>query len=149
MIKAILVDPMAQTITEVETEDSLEAYYKLLDVDCIDIAPFWGNNSIVVDDGGMFKAKAMFSYNAHGKQVVLANKCLVVGCYRGSEDFSDVTMTVENVESMIGWLPNDMVPEVAQRISNDVKVVVWNSDGSTSEIKPVSHPYGVCSTEQN
>lgn len=54
-IKGILIDVEKRQIREVEFENELSSYYRLLKCDCITIAPFAEEHDVIVDDEGLLK----------------------------------------------------------------------------------------------
>lgn len=54
-IKGILIDVEKLTVTEVEFENELSSYYRLLKCDCITTAPFDEGHDVIVDDEGLLK----------------------------------------------------------------------------------------------
>lgn len=54
-IKGILIDVEKRQIREVEFENELSSYYRLLKCDCITTAPFDEGHDVIVDDEGLLK----------------------------------------------------------------------------------------------
>ena len=54
-IKGILIDVEKRQIREVEFENELSSYYRLLKCDCITTAPFDEGYDVIVDDEGLLK----------------------------------------------------------------------------------------------
>ena len=86
-MKAILIDPVNQTVSEVEHDESrsLASIYELIEADCFDVVTVnMKRDGIHVDDEGLFKEDLyIFTYldieeMTHLAQ--LAGKGLILGC---------------------------------------------------------------------
>ena len=78
-IKGFLINPFDKTITNVEVEDTLEAYYKILDCECIDGMKVDNTNHLWVDDNGYFREdQAFFTFGRYPNPI--AGKALILGC---------------------------------------------------------------------
>jgi hypothetical protein len=80
-LKALLIDPVAQSVTEVEYDGSLKAIYGLLNVSMIEAAyPFTNRDCVYVDEEGLFKLTTETKFVLfEGFHAPLAGRALVVG----------------------------------------------------------------------
>jgi hypothetical protein len=91
-MKAILIDPFAQTVTEIECdgEDSHEIN-NLLSTDAVVVTTLWGvpvnggRDMLLLDDEGLFKENNRFFHYAGHHEAALAGKALMVGRGRMGE----------------------------------------------------------------
>jgi hypothetical protein len=112
-MKAILIDPMFNTIKEVQYDGDYKSIYRLIgysftkyqprafDVVSIPI----GFDGIYVDDEGLFapiKYPWSFRYNTAHPPINLVNKGLVLGC-DDEGDSIEPDSTIESLRSSIKW----------------------------------------------
>lgn len=76
-MRAILIDPEAKTITEVDYNGKLEDIYRLTRCDCVDLVRI-GHHVIYVDDEGLLKSGQSF-FKLSNYDQPLAGCGLVVG----------------------------------------------------------------------
>ena len=107
-IKGLLVDvTRTREIKEVEFDDTLENIYKILDVDCIDVAVRKvGNHAydFIVDDEGLLKGDAIPSiFDSEQKPQLVGNALIVNSNEEG--DFTSLTEEqVADLKSHIGTI---------------------------------------------
>ena len=107
-MRAILIDPFAKEITEVDYDGDYKKIYDLIDCKTFDVVNVpSGNDGIYIDDEGLYAPKqAWFTYrfNAHPmhKNIQLVNKALVVGCDEEG-DSTETTDTVNAIKGRITW----------------------------------------------
>ena len=107
-MRAILIDPFAREIKEVDYDGDYKKIYDLIDCTTFDVVNVpSGNDGIYVDDEGLYKTKqAWFTYrfNAHPmhKNIQLVNKALVVGCDEEGES-TETTDTANAIKGRITW----------------------------------------------
>jgi len=90
-IKAILVDVMKETSKVVEIETELEAYYKALDCDCIDIVTRQIGRktfSIVCDDEGIYRQPKISAIDNLGNVMLMGNLLI---CNRKGPELDSLT----------------------------------------------------------
>lgn len=76
-MRAILIDPHAMSVTEIDPPNlNLETMRSLIDCDMVDRTSFGGNVDGWVDDEGMMKRGQRF-WHFDGSRVMMAGKCLV------------------------------------------------------------------------
>jgi hypothetical protein len=106
---------MAQTVSEIQVEPTLKGIYAAMDVDMIQIAytdlDDEKKHTLYVDEEGLYRAKGMFQI---GDTQPLCNRGLVM--LENGEDTLDATMTVEEVEAKVKWIPEVMIPVVLDQI---------------------------------
>ena len=107
-MRAILIDPFAKEITEVDYDGDYKKIYDLIDCKTFDVVSVpSGNDGIYVDDEGLYAPKqAWFTYrfNPHPmhKNIQLVNKALVVGCDEDGES-TETTDTANAIKGRITW----------------------------------------------
>jgi hypothetical protein len=105
-MKAILINPEFQTITEVEFTGDHRAIYSHLGkgVDTFDVAQPKPGESIYVDDEGLLKADdGMESHFFEWEGLTMfAGNGLVLGC-DADGNTTDTSYTVEEVRDLVHW----------------------------------------------
>ena len=76
-MKAYLIDPERQEVTEVEHDDSLNDIKELLQCHTFDVVRIEHSDAIYVDDEGLYRQHAYFMYD--GIRAPLAGRGLVLG----------------------------------------------------------------------
>jgi hypothetical protein len=118
MIKGILIDPKAKTITEVESSTGfdLQEIYALLGCSCITSFGIRGDDVALCDDEGLLKGDEHMQlagcYRIKGStQSHLVGRTLVVGTGMEGETISP-TSTIEEIQEMIQWV--DTLPTTSE-----------------------------------
>lgn len=104
-MKTIVIDPVAQTVTEEELtpndKHTIHDIYRLLEIDCFDRVTFDNQHDLVVDDEGLFHIKGMFMFEGYPNP--LANKaCLFKNTRAGN--WLEPKLTVEQVKAKVRFL---------------------------------------------
>lgn len=103
-MKAILIDPFARTISEVEYDGDYKSIYGFIDCDTFDCVRIGFNDAaIFVDDEGLINDKEQEFFVWKGFDQPLAGKGLILGA---DEDGGAVSpeLTVEEAKAHITWL---------------------------------------------
>ena len=101
-MKAILINPFNQTITEVEYSGNFKEIYKLIDCSTFDCINIDDNNTLFVDDEGLLQQNRYFYWKDYTN---LAGKALIIGVdYQTGED-CETSWSLQEVENMVEWLP--------------------------------------------
>lgn len=109
-MKAILIDPFKQSITEVDYSGDYQDIYKLIDCDTFTIAPISRlGDAIFVDDIGLFKPDQAFFKHAKYPQP-LAGKGLILGCDEEGETV-EPTVSLADVISAVRFVTIDEIRE--------------------------------------
>lgn len=101
MLKVILIDPYAKTVSEVETTHEIKDWYKLLDCSMVELVAY-GREFIVCDEEALLTNKDKgFTLHARGYQSIpfIAGKAFLATSYDG--DLRDATSSVADIESQI------------------------------------------------
>lgn len=102
-MKAILIDPFTQSITEVDYSGDYHDIYKLIDCDTFTVATInHRQDGIFVDDEGLFKTEQAFFWHK-GYPQPLAGKGLILGCDEDGESVEPTT-TLEEVKAATQFL---------------------------------------------
>lgn len=105
-MKAILIDPFDETVTEVEHNGDYRQIYTLLShpehpVSCFTVVQIENNDAIFVDDEGLLKdPKYFFSYEGYPQP--LAGKGLILGT-NDEGDSVDVVTTVDDIKKRVSF----------------------------------------------
>jgi hypothetical protein len=108
-MKAILIDPETQTISEVEYDGDYKTIHKLIDADGFTVVYIDNDNNsdaVYVDDDGLFTDKNFFW--ASGWSQPLAGKGLVLGTDDDGDGISPRT-TLRKLKSQIKFMDRNMV----------------------------------------
>lgn len=104
-IKAIKIDIANKTITLVEVEPTLEAFYKHIDTDIIEGVRLDEKNTMYVDECGLLREpqKDDFIYtSSRGVSVRLVGNALI--CAADDEgEWVDTTMELDTVKQRVQW----------------------------------------------
>tara|TARA_R110000803_G_scaffold139545_2_gene206185 strand:- start:976 stop:1338 length:363 start_codon:yes stop_codon:yes gene_type:complete len=105
-MKAILIDVIKQEIKEVIHDDTLESIYKFVDCRAFDVVNIDQENTLYVDDEGLFvEDQLFFEYSGDtGNKVQLAGNSLLLGYNRNGETI-EPSLTLEHVKSKVTFLP--------------------------------------------
>lgn len=110
-IKGILIDPEERTVTDVEVEYSLEAWYKLLDCDTVEFAFLSleeGDVQMICDEEGLYTDKAQFTFSSTNYQQ-FAGKALIVDFEEELDDNDEpypidhLMLRASDIEDDIKW----------------------------------------------
>lgn len=101
-MKAILIDPFTQTITEVEHNGDYKQIYELIDAELFDSVRISENDFIFVDDEGLFQEDQAF-FRVRGYPDPLAGKGLVLGASAIGESV-DPVISLEELRRSVSWL---------------------------------------------
>lgn len=101
-MNAYLIDPFAQTVTQVEYSGDYQHIYKLIDADTFDVVYFnRKNDGVFVDDEGLFKPEQAF-FKIAGIPNPLAGKALVLGCDDEGDSVAP-SASFEDVQSLVSF----------------------------------------------
>lgn len=123
--KTFLIDPFAQTITEVEYRGEYRHIYELIDADCYDAARINRHgDALFVDDEGLFKEEQAFFMHKDYPQP-LAGKALLLGCRASDGETIAPTETLEELTANVRFV-------MPLRINGDV---VWlDTEGEIAHV---------------
>lgn len=107
-MKAILIDPFTQTISEVDYDGNYKNIYKLIGANCFDLAHLGQGDAIFVDDEGLINGtRALFKHDDYDS--VLAGKGLILGSDNRGESVS-CKATLEETKNKVRfvvWLDDE------------------------------------------
>jgi len=102
-MKAYLIDPYKHSITKVDYSGNYEDIYKLIDCQTFDCVGFNGEDTLYVDDEGLYKENPEF-FMIKGYSQPLCGKALVLGTDReGNSIAPKVSLT--NLKKMVTFIP--------------------------------------------
>ena len=100
-MKAYLIDPYEQSVSEVEYNGDYNQIYKLIDATTFDVARIANGDSIYIDDEGLSKDwQEFFMHKDYGNP--LAGKGLVLGC-NDEGDSTEPACTLEQLRGQVGF----------------------------------------------
>lgn len=102
MIKVIRIDPVAQTISTVEIENSVEGLQKAVNGYFAVATRLPNGDALLVDEEGSFKEHTRGFYFGEGKPV-LVGPAVVIGV-KGA-DFVAAKSTLEQVQGLVEFTP--------------------------------------------
>jgi hypothetical protein len=104
-VKGILIDPIAQTITEVTVTDySYDKIYPLVDAQTFDAVVIDDHNAAFLDDEGLWKEDQKFFMLGSYPQP-LGGKAFVLG-NNSDGDTVSTTLTVEDIAKLVTFRPD-------------------------------------------
>lgn len=111
-MKAYLIDPFTQTITEVEYNGDYRNIYTHIDAEIFTTAQFNDfGDTVFVDDEGLWKEEQEFFLVA-GYPQPLAGKGLVLGCDDEGESV-EPSITIDQLRASVDWIPHFMLHKFA------------------------------------
>jgi len=105
-MKAILINPFEETITEVEYTGDYKQIYDLIDCRTFDCVRLCESDDLYVDDEGLLKDNRYFSWsgrNFAGKGLILA--------HNDEGESVGTTYDLHEVVDRVEWLPEGHVEE--------------------------------------
>ena len=112
-MKAILIDPFDESVSEVDYNGDYKEIYNLTDCDSFDVVSLDDINDIYVDDAGLLKNPTryfrIFSYTTM-RISTLAGKGLILGHNDEGESIA-TTLDVNEYAKTIQFLPDTHVEE--------------------------------------
>jgi len=112
-MKAYLIDPFTQSITEVEYSGDYKQIYSLIDADlftCADINEF--GDTVFVDDEGLINGKPQEFFLVADYPTPLAGKGLVLGTNQEGESV-EPSITLDQLRASVDWIPHFMLHKFA------------------------------------
>ena len=86
LVRAIHINVVNRTVTEVEIEPTLSKYYELLGCDCYTLATRYDNgDGVLVDDEGLLKPQHTF-FTVRGGHQPFAGNGIVLGTTRNGNE---------------------------------------------------------------
>lgn len=103
-MRAILIDPVAKTVTEIEIGADYTEIYKAIDCDCFACPIIYENSdTLYCDDEGLFKEQKG-GVLMTGWRYPILGKMIVLGGDPETGESKDAESTVEYFTSQIKWL---------------------------------------------
>jgi hypothetical protein len=103
-VKGILIDPVQKSVEYIESDGgfTLGELHEFLGAEALDFChPFGRTETVVVDDGGMFKALAPFWIEGYGDSPIYG-RAVILGRDAGGGD-RDTRLTVEEVHELLSF----------------------------------------------
>lgn len=107
-MRAILIDPFTRTVSEIDTDASLDDMYRLLDVDLITVIGVGASHAMILDDEGLLKDKEFQAYfTLEGMSQPLAGKAMILADEYGEN--RPATLSLKEVEDKVIWLQHEKI----------------------------------------
>jgi hypothetical protein len=107
-MRGILIDPFTRTITEVDTDASLDNVYTLLDIDTVTIVSWDRQHALFLDDEGLLKSNEVQAYfQVDGADQPFAGRGLILGDSYG--DNRAATLSLDAVKDVVTFLDSSTV----------------------------------------
>lgn len=107
-MRAILIDPFTRTVSDIETDASLDDLYSVLQVDLITVIRVGAGHAMILDDEGLLKDKSVQAYfGMKGLDQPLAGRAMILGDNYGENRAA--TLTLDEVKDKVIWLDNEKV----------------------------------------
>jgi hypothetical protein len=104
-MKAYLIDPFAQTVTEVEYSGDYKHIYAMIEADTFDCARFnQHGDAVFVDDEGLINGKEQRFFTVKGYGSPLAGKGFVLGCDMNTGDSKDPAVSLEQMRELVTFV---------------------------------------------
>jgi len=133
-MKAIVIDPFNQTITEHETPGQLHDIYELGDYDCLCTVRLNQEDDIVyLDDNGLFQNNQAF-WKFKDYPQPLAGKGVVLGTDYAGYSVSPAVATVAWMQERVEWLDTAQVAAAADGGAFRSTVSTLNEDLTPGEV---------------
>jgi hypothetical protein len=97
-MRAILINSTDRTITEVDVpkKGTLQAWYKLMNVELVKVVKSFGCDMLLVDEEGLMKENTLFAFDGQ----MLAGNGLVVGTTKAGGN-KDCKSTIEQIKNRV------------------------------------------------
>jgi hypothetical protein len=102
-MKAYLIDPYEHSITGVDYSGDYKDIYKLIDCRTFDCVGFNGDDTLYVDDEGLYKNNPEF-FMIKGYSQPLCGKALVLGVDRDGNSIAP-KISLTNLKKMVTFIP--------------------------------------------
>lgn len=107
-MRAILIDPFTRSISEIDTDASLDEMYSILEVDLITVVRVNKDHAMILDDEGLLQPKITQEYfHVQGSDQPFAGRAMILG-----DDYGEnraATMTVPEVASLVTFLDKEKI----------------------------------------
>jgi hypothetical protein len=101
-MRAILIDPVAKTVTEVEHTDDYRDIYKHLECDLFTVVGIDEVDSVFIDDEGLLKDEPGPFFALAGYPQPLAGRGLILGCDEEGESIA-ARMSLDEARAMVSF----------------------------------------------
>lgn len=137
-MRAILIDPHAKTVTEVEHDGTLEGIYRAIGADCVcTVGLGVDRDAVFLDDDGLFReGQEFFSIGEYPHP--LAGKGLVLGCDAEGESCAPV-LGAAFVQAHVQWLTPREAVEMNRAAAAAMHAHAATEKARGSEIEHIIH----------
>ncbi len=126
-MKAFLIDPQKEAITEVDYDGTLQHMYELIDCDCVCTCRInQAGDTIFLDDNGLYNKDHFFRYDTYPNP--LAGKGLVLGTNYAGESISPKEVTREHLNYAIDFINRDIAIEMGIAVDEQNAEIARHDD---------------------
>lgn len=112
-MRAILIDPEARTIVEVDHDNSsYKNISKTIEASCFDVVSLARGDTIYVDDEGLLRPNHYFRWVPADHLVILAGKALILGS-DNEGDSVDAKISLQEVKDSVRFVTAQQAREMA------------------------------------
>lgn len=101
-MRAILIDPAARTVTEVEHNGDYRDIYRHIECDCFSVVGIDDVDSVFIDDEGLLKDEPGPFFALAGYPQPLAGRGLILGCDEEGETIA-ARMSLDEARAMVSF----------------------------------------------
>ena len=109
-MKAILINPIDETITEVNYNGDYKQIYQFIDASMFGVVDIPNDDSIYIDDEGLFKDNQYF-FTHNAIPTLLGGKGLVLGIDHKTGDSADANSTILEIRKSITFMGKHRVDQ--------------------------------------
>ena len=126
-MKAFLISPEEQAITEVDYDGDYHSINKLIAADLFDVVRLNNSDVIFVDDEGLMKNPQHF-FKLDGMTSPLAGNGLVLGTDREGESISPQHVSIEDLENRITFITRTQAVHYAEQADAEAEAYALGKD---------------------
>lgn len=101
-MRAILIDPVNKTVSEVEHNGDYRDIYRHIECDCFTVVGIDDVDSVFIDDEGLLKDEPGPFFALKGYPQPLAGKGLILGCDEDGETIA-ARMSLDEARAMVSF----------------------------------------------
>jgi hypothetical protein len=109
-MKAILINPIDETITEVNYNGDYKQIYQFIDASMFGVVDIPNDDSIYIDDEGLFKDNQYF-FTHNAIPTLLGGKGLVLGIDHKTGNSTDANSTILEIRKNITFMGKHIVDQ--------------------------------------
>jgi hypothetical protein len=121
-MQTFIIDPETRSITEAETDGSIQDIYKLIGCNLIDIVMLNDAEDVLyVDDEGLYNSPHFFKFGDYPNP--LAGKSLVLGTDSEGESTEPTLITLEELEASVTFISRETAIGMAEAAEAEARAL--------------------------